>query len=287
MADLNSIQNAEGVDCSEALSLPQSAPLSHQHQNNAIRRLTVGQASQLSRSERLAFLMEFNDMAEPVVVGQIRARRTDSGTTFWLDNLQTPKGYLLAIPLIEPHHPPGVPLGRNQQLPDGTLAALRINVVPDNHYEIRVKGKPFAMQALGEPERLQPLSIIATDSNGTVLIPESVWDSEIEAITKPLVQERDRLQAEASREKAARQQELDDIHAQVEDQKAFFLKINDAIENADEERKQVVTDISNTRKDLFALKTRKEHMMSAYRQLSDFAQERAAILLDLDLISQD
>lgn len=285
MDDQDRAKTAEGVDHREGTALSQSAPSSLPI--NPINKLTVQEASELSQSERLDFLMRFNKMSEPVVVGHIRIQGTEAGAAkHWLNRLQTLKGRLLEIPLTESPQSPGVPLGRTQ-LPDGTLAVLRITVVPNNHHELKKRGKPFAMQAVGAPERLRPLSSIATDGHGKVLIPESVWASEKDAITTPLALEKEKLDADFNRDKAARQKEQAEMDEQIEKKKAFFVKINDAIVRAEKELETIVSDVTIRNTELEALKRRKEHLMSAYRQLCDFAKERANLLLGMDLISQD
>lgn len=266
-----------------------TAPGDHNASLQGVGTVTMQHAKQLSRTKRLDLLMQYNGMTEPVVHGIATRRDGERGPTYWIVHLETLEGSHLKLPLSGSFPDPRIPFKPTGDVGEGDLVAQRIAVVPDNHREILVKDKPFAMIAIGPAVVLSPLSgnAVARDKKGRVLIRASVMEAELKAIAQPLEQAKHRLEIEMAAATAASKQKLDRLTKELDDKKAFLLSLNDAVDQTDKERIAVEKLRENASRELIALSRERVAFMAAYQQMTEFAQARATILLSLDLISDE
>jgi len=218
---------------------------------------TLNQARYLSKEERLAALLRFNSMTEPLVYGHLYEYDRVPDYTHWVRKLRSiDSSKALRAPLageesVDMAVSLSVPVdGRFQ---DGDGVVLRIDVLPDNHPE--VTKKPFAICSVGNLERLKdipPDNIIIKDGE-KVLVSESLWNYErknYEKIHKENIKHLDNVLVQTQKE----------------------------VQN--KERKLIIESLQN-------LEEKKGTLMKAYQNMCSFAQDRAKILLSLDLITAE
>ncbi len=257
------------------------------------RALHVDDAVKLNRRHRLQALLDFNRMQDATVTGILSEGRINaegSGFPFWITNLQTADGNLLKEPLTESDRVLGIPLNVcPSDAKIGDRLRLNVNVVPDHHGEMtKVPPRPFALVAGADLEVIHLVALPVVVTNGSeVLIEQSVWESELKRIRNPLQLEQDQFKVKIEQEQLSLV-EKNNVLAQENQQK------NDALVELRREASHEETQLQMLKADLKAgrelvemINRQRDEAMTAYQNMSDFARERATILLALDLISND
>ena len=248
--------------------------------------LTVQQACQSSQKDRLSYLMGFNQMTEPVVIGTVSLPHPDqTWPRYWIRNLHTVEGKPIILPVESNRRSLSVPITSPAQpkLTSGSTVQLEINVVPNNSPEIRRNNKPFSLEPVGEAEVVLPLTHEAKDENGRILIRESIRKS---------------IQNDLDHEFAQQRQEQEKaIYAEIAKCKKESERLSqliDAAESANSEWKKAeerlahtIQAISSAQLEYTDIVKHKEILMSAYKHLLDFVKERSDLLLSLDLITPE
>jgi hypothetical protein len=243
-------------------------------------------ALRLPRADRLDLLMRHNGMSEPVVVGTVYRTDGQKGPMHWLRRLQTLEGRSLALPLAGNYQHPQVPLFRlESDIVDGDLIAQTISVVPDRDREILEKQKPFSMVPLGPGKRLGvlPKNNLVKGLDGSVLVGESLLQAERAKLTATL----ETLESEAAAAKVQMDRETQRLTKETEEKNVLFQTLNQKITEADSDRQAIEAQVSKASEELADLTKRKDNAMAAYQQMYDFARDRASLLIDLDLISDE
>lgn len=164
---------------------------------------TLEQAICMPKAERLAALLHYNSMTEPLVYGQLRKDTGLTTFTHWIKNLRSNDTHK---PLRAPVSSKGksvvlevpVKLSVADGFQDGDDVALKIDVVPDNDRQLK-SGRPFAVSCVGKIKRLKSIldDMVVMDGD-KILVPESVWNYEKNNYEKAHKGEIDKLENDLS-----------------------------------------------------------------------------------------
>jgi hypothetical protein len=240
---------------------------------------SIEQAGHLSKRERLAALLRFNSMAEPFVYGQLHEDTGKTSFTHWVKDLKAiDSNESLRVPLTDGAHinlaiPIHLPSDCEFQIGDDLV--LKIDVVSDR--DVSRLGKPFAIRAVGKPERFKniPDDIVVKDGD-KVFVSESLWNHEKKNYAKV---HQDKLENF--------KKELDQAQNEVQDTKKTLNLLNEDISKAEEDNANLESHRDTVLDLLQILEKKKGTLMNAYQDMCSFARDRAKLLLSLDLITSE
>lgn len=256
------------------------------------RALHVEDAVKLERRHRLQALLDFNKMQDAIVTGVLSEGHLNvdgKGFLFWITDLQTANGTPLKVPLAEVVLEPRIPL---RKLPKGANIGdrlrLNVDVVPDDSRELTDKGRPFALVAGAVLEVIHLVALPVVVTNGTeVLIEKSVWESELKKIRDPLQLDMNQFKKKLEQEQLSLVKENNVLAREKEQKNDALIELRRETNHEETQLQTLRADVEAGRQLVEQMNKQREDAMAAYQNMSDFARERARILLALDLISND
>lgn len=256
------------------------------------RALHVEDAVRLKRHQRLQALLDFNKMQDTTITGVLHEGNLNAegrGVPFWLRELQTADGNPLQLPLIGEDREPRLPLKNcPPEAKVGDRLRLRVNVVPDNHRELTVKNKPFALIGDGPTKIIPLVELPLVVRNGSkVLIEQSVWESEHQKLLAPIQLEIDGFRKNFEKEKSKLIKDNKFLSFETEQKNVALKELQLELNRSENMLNIIKANVDTGRQLVERINTQREDTMTAYQNMCDFARERARILLALDLISKD
>lgn len=252
------------------------------------RTLHVEDAVKMKRAWRLQALLDFNQMKAPIVSG-VLSENKGVGYPFWLNHIQTSDGSMLEIPLIEQYREPRIPL--NDCPPNakiGDRIRIRIDVVADYSKEITKNGNPFALTGAGPPEVISVVQLPLIVRDGSkVLIENSIWESELKKIQEPLQQELIKFKVKMDQDLQLLLNVNNNIEQETEHKSVALIELTGKITQCENQLQKIEADIDVGMELVEQINIQRDDAMAAYQEMSDFARDRAIILQELDLISNE
>ncbi len=241
---------------------------------------TLDQAIRLPRVERLAALLRYNSMTEPLVYGRLHEDTGTTAFTHWIRDLRSvdthepfrdPVASGMHVDLAVP-----VKLAVEGGLQNGDDVVLKIDVVPDDDRQIKL-GRPFAVRSVGKIERLKsiPDDLVVKDGD-KVLVTESLWNNEAKSYEKAHKDTIEKLN-----------NDLAQAHVGVQDKNKTLRLLNEAISKAETDNVNLETHRDTTIDLLRILEEKKGMLMNDYQHMCSFAHDKAKLLLSLDLITSE
>lgn len=262
--------------------------------SDAVGALQVEDAIKLKRHLRLQALLDFNKMQDATITGVLHEGRLNAegrGVPFWIRELQTADGTPLCLPLMGSDREPSIPLSLSDCPPKakvGDRLRLRVNVVPDNHSELTVKNRPFALISEGPPNVIILVNLPVVVRKGSeVLIEQSVCKSALKKLQRPLQLDIDQFREKMEQEKLLLVERNNVLDLETEQKNVALIELRREFNHGENQLQIVRADVEAGRQLVEQMNKQREDAMAAYQNMSDFARERARILLALDLISND
>jgi len=240
---------------------------------------TLDQATRLPKAERLAALLRYNSMIEPLVYGPLEEDDSVPGYTHWVRNLRSIDSLKpMEVPMAEGRWDLAVPLKLSADcgFKNGDDVVLKIDVVPDDRLKTK-RPKPFAICSVGNPKRLKniPDDLVLMDGD-KILVSESIWNYEKNDFEKAHKVEIDKLK-----------KELSQTNCEVQDKNKMLTVLNEVISRAKEDNSNLETNRDAIIDLLQIFEEKKGTLMNAYQNMCSFAHDRAKLLLSLDLITSE
>lgn len=254
--------------------------------------LHVEDAVRLTQPQRLHALLDYNKMQDATVIGILQKGQLSAegkGFPFWVGELKTVDGTLLELPLLHSGRVPRIPLRHcPPEAKIGDRLRLRVNVVPDNHYELTEKQNPFALVVAGHLKVIALVELPLVIKEGSkVLIEESVWESELKKIQAPLQLANTRFAAQLEQDQQALAGKRKLIEHELGQKNDELIEIRERVASEEKHLQILRADLEVGRQLVEDINKQREDVMAAYQSMNDFARERASILQALDLISQE
>ncbi|MDX1751497.1 MAG: AAA family ATPase [Methylophaga sp.] len=239
------------------------------------------------------------DYAKPFdVIGQLEnISKVDGGSFFVLENLRsTQDGKLLTYPIAGQDVKQNVFVGGvkkslfNGESPQSKWVKVEVEISPK---EQRVKrNNPFSLQAVnGSLELIESIPIVGeTVIDGELKIEKWILDFYREKYHKQLVKEEEQLREEIQHQHQQEESKIAELKTQAQKEEEIISDLKNKTSSLSDEVQQHTRALHNITEELAATEMnfnqRKQSMEHKLKTLNDFIEQKASMLLELELIDQ-